>query len=228
VTSERLPSRGRRLAVAGGAIAASGTGRVLAILTSMVAAVRPAAKPLHPRGSLFRGTISRSGEGPPSGVAWIDEPGKSPVVARTSRAAGLPAPLPDVHGTAVRVDVAADRTADLLFSTTGLGRISRHVLVPVRSQASAPQTTLLPYRSPTGPISLAIIPADPGRFRLLWARPRATWHPFGWLVLEPDQGGGDPPLSFDATTNTVPGLPNYGWVRRLRGPSYAAARRSRR
>jgi hypothetical protein len=28
--------------------------------------------------------------------------------------------------------------------------------------------------------------------------------------------------------NTLPGLENYGWVRRLREPSYFTARRSRR
>jgi hypothetical protein len=227
VTTGRRRPANRQLVSALVAVTASGTGRVLATLTGLVAAVRPAAKPLHPRGELVRGTITRSGDGPRSGVDWIDTPGESAVVVRTSRAAGLPAPLPDVHGLAVRVSVAADRTADLLFSTTGLGRLSRYLLVPSRHPTTAPMTTLLPYRSPTGPISLAVVPAGARRFTLLWARPSSTWHAFGRLVLEPGPGA-DPTLSFDATVNTLPGLPNYAWVVRLRAPAYASARRSRR
>jgi hypothetical protein len=130
---------------------------------------------------------------------------------------------------AVRVSVAADREADLLFATTGLGRLSRYVLVPARDLTTAPQSTLLPYRSPTGPISLAIVPDGARRFRLQWARPSSDWHVFGWLEfdLDPDEAS-DGALSFDPTVNTLPGLPNYEWVLRLRAPAYAAARRSRR
>jgi hypothetical protein len=34
-------------------------------------------------------------------------------------------------------------------------------------------------------------------------------------------------VSFDPTRNTVPGLENYDWVRRLREPSYGTARHTR-
>ena len=216
-----------RLRRAVAAAAPSGAGRVLAALTSLVAAARPAAKPLHPRGELVRGAITRSGDGPHSGVDWVDTPGHDAVVARSSRAVGLPAPLPDILGMAVRVRLGPDRTADLLFATTGLGRLTRYLLAPARDLTTSPATTLLPYRSPTGPLSFAITPAGPRRFRLMWARPDSGWHPFGWLVLEPGPGT-DPGVSFDPTASTLPGLSHYAWVVRLRAPAYAAARRSRR
>ena len=38
----------------------------------------------------------------------------------------------------------------------------------------------------------------------------------------------DPMVSFDPVRNAVPGLEQYRWVTRLREPSYAVARRSRR
>ena len=37
----------------------------------------------------------------------------------------------------------------------------------------------------------------------------------------------DASISFDPVAHTVPGLEVYDWVRRIREPAYAAARRSR-
>jgi hypothetical protein len=53
------------------------------------------------------------------GVPWLDDPGTDVGIVRFSRAAGLPAPVPDVLGLALRLG-AAGRQHDLLLATTGM------------------------------------------------------------------------------------------------------------
>ncbi len=209
---------------------AKGGGRLLSAATSAVAAVRPAAKPLHPRGTVLHGTLHRSGTAARP-AAWCDEAGVDEVLVRRSRAVGLPPLLPDVHGLAVRVRTD-DGPADLLFATTGFGRITRFTLTPAWTAHGRPMTTLLPYRSPHGPLLLGAV-ADPradDRWALLCASPGGRWTPFGRLRLHDPVGPtveDDADLSFDPVRHTAPGLENYAWVRRLREPAYLTARRSR-
>ena len=205
---------------------ADAAGKVLAAATAAVAALRPAAKPLHPRGVVRPGTLTRFGGSRSSGVPWIDESGISGCTVRLSRAVGTPSALPDVHGTAARVDLPSGGRADVLLATTGLGPVTRFVLRPTRVPWSGPSTTLLPFRSPDGPLLLATRPTGPGRADLLWARPTGPWTLFGELAL----GAGDQAdalISFDPVTHPLPGLSSYEWTRRLRLPAYARARRSR-
>jgi hypothetical protein len=201
-------------------------GKGLAACTAALAALRPAAKPLHPHGVVLPGTVTRFGGGRRSGVAWIDEPGISACTVRLSRAVGTPSALPDVHGTGVRVLLQSGGHADVLLATTGLGRLTRFALRPTRLPWSGPSTTLLPFRSPDGPLLLATRPVGSGRADLLWARPTGRWTLFGELVLGPGDET-DSPMSFDPVTHPLPGLPAYEWTRRLRLPAYARARRSR-
>lgn len=191
--------------------------------TTRAIALRPATKPLHPDGAVMTGRLLRTGTEPapgraaPSGVPLLDEPGEDDVVLRRSRAVGLPRPLPDIHGLAVRLPSGGD----LLFATTGLGRATRFVLTVGSARA---MTTLLPYRSPTGPVVLAAVPRT-DHLDMLWARPRGRWQRFGTLeIVDVD---GDPTMSFDPVLHPVPGLEVYDWVHRLREPAYRAARRSR-
>lgn len=206
--------------------AASAGGSLLAGATRVVAAVRPAAKPLHPRGVVRTGRLRRRGSDAQAGVAWLDEPGTDEVLVRRSRAIGLPDGLPDIHGLAVRVPLAQHGHADLLLASTGLGRLTRFTLTAARRPESRPMTTLMPYRSPTGPLLLAAT-AEDERVELAWARPNGSWHTFGELVLGAPAEAGDALISFDPVRNPVPGLDSYDWVRRLREPAYATARRSR-
>lgn len=216
---------GRRAGVADGIARAGGI--ALATATRALGAVRPAAKPLHPRGDVRRGSLTRHGLADPTGCRWLDEPGSDTVVARASRAAGLPAPLPDVHGLALQLHVDGVR-GDLLFATTGRGRLTRYVLVP-RLGPAAPMTTLLPYRTPSGAVVLGLLPldddGDDDRWRLVVARPRGRWRNVGHLALLDDVTL--PDLSFDPVRHQLPQLDQYAFVTRLREPAYASARRSR-
>jgi hypothetical protein len=210
-------------------------GVVLQGLFGAVGLVRPAAKPLHPSGRLCPAVVRRFGlEGDDRvGVAWIDEAGESHGVVRLSRAAGLPDVLPDVHGLALRVHdhVVAGGDADVLMATTGLGALSRFVLRPTRSTTGATYTTLLPYRTPGGPLQLAATPDphDASRLFLALASPRGPWRVFGDLTIGPADRTrtGDESISFDPIVNQIDGLAQYGWVVRLREGAYRAARRTR-
>lgn len=206
-------------------------GSVLAALTRALA-LRPAAKPLHPRGVVRPGLVRREGAAERSaeisGVPWLDTPGADQVQVRISRAVGLPPGWPDVHGLALRVE-GADGPGDLLLASTGWRGLARFVLVLHRQLRDKPLTTLLPYRSPSGPVLLGARAAGSDRYVLYWARPSGRWIEFGTLLLTDDgRRGQDSGISFDPVRHQLPGLRQYSWVVRLREPAYARARRTRR
>jgi len=83
------------------------------------------------RGEAHVAVAGTAGEGG-TGAAWLDDAGEDDVVVRLSRAVGLPPPAPDVFGLALRVPTAGGRYGDLLFASTGLGRLTRFTLTPAR------------------------------------------------------------------------------------------------
>jgi hypothetical protein len=204
----------------------SALGTVLAGATRAIAAIRPAAKPLHPNGAVLSGRVRRQGSNPPSGSSWVDEPGQDLVAVRISRAIGLPDALPDIHGLALRVLLPRGH-GDLLFASTGRGRVSRFVLTFGRRAGARPMTTLLPYRTSGGPVLLAVRETGPHTFELSWSRLSGEWRPFAELRLFEDVAE-DQEISFDPVRHQLPGLDQYPWVVRLREPAYFNARRSRR
>jgi len=212
------------------ALATAG-GLGLAAATTTVGALRRvteplhlpgAAKPLHPAGAVLEGELHRFGARPPLGVPHFDAPGDDVVLVRLSRAIGLPDAVPDIHGLALRIPVGEGH-ADLLFASTGLGRAGRFLLTASRAPDGRPMTTLLPYRTNRGPVVLAAVPRGPDVFDLLSAIRTGPWRPLARLEVSATTAE-DALVSFDPLLNTLPGLDNYGWVRRLREPAYAAAR----
>lgn len=205
-----------RLATLGGYVLAA----VIRVIT-----VRPAAKPLHPRGRVLHATLRHRAPDPPTGVPWLDTAGEEPVLVRISRAVGLPRGLPDIHGVALRMALQQG-PADLLFASTGAGAATRYLLTPARRLGGRPLTTLLPYRTRRGPLLLRLRVTADDRMDLLVAGAVGGWSAAGELLL----GGtsDDQMLEFDPVRHQVPGMGNYEWVRRLREPSYALARARRR
>jgi hypothetical protein len=203
------------------------SGKALEGLFAAVAHVRPADKPLHPRGRLHSAVIERTGTRDAVGVPFIDEPGTSTGIVRLSRATGLPAALPDIHGLALRVPLQSGAHADLLFATTGLGRWSRFVLLPSQHAGQRSYSTLLPYRTSSGPVTLAAVPVhhDERTFDLACATVGGAWQTFARMELSASDSAGSP--SFDPVLNQLPGLRYYEWVADLREGAYRAARRSR-
>lgn len=205
----------------------SAAGQVLAGATRSLAAVRPAPKPLHPCGELLRGRLYRHGLWPTTDVGWIDQPGEDDVLVRLSRALGLPGVLPDIHGMAVRIPVGDDgEVGDLLFASTGWGRVSRYVFTASRSPQGRPMTTLLPYRTPAGAVLLGARANGAESFELSCATHDGDFRVFADLRLSRSVVDG-PDVSFDPVLHQLPGLEQYDAVERLREPSYRRARSSR-
>jgi hypothetical protein len=208
--------------------AASAGGRTLSAATSALAAVRPAAKPLHPEGGVTGGLLTRFGADVASGAGWLDGVAEDRVQVRRSRAVGLPAPAPDIFGLALRAPLTGGGYGDLLFATTGLGRLTRFTLTPARTPYARPLTTLLPYRTASGPVLLSAVHRGEDTLDLAWAVGTGPWRRFASLRLFEDPAQSeDAPVSFDPVLNPLPGLEVYDWVSRLREPSYRTARRSR-
>lgn len=209
--------------------AAGVAGKMLAGGATTLGHLRPSPKPLHPKGTLCAGRLRRVGLSVTLGVPWLDLPGDDAVMVRLSRGVGLPLALPDVLGLAVRIPLADGRHGDLLLATTGIGEFSRFLLLPARDPYAATYSTLLPYRSPAGPVLIAATPA-PGSptagFALSVAVGGRPWVKFAHLALAHTRPSTDE-ISFDPMTNTLPGLEPYSWVARLREGAYRAARRSR-
>ena len=186
-------------------------------------------KALHPRGCVRSGVIRRYGCRARTGVTWIDEPGTDRVVVRLSRATGLPWSLPDTLGLALRVPRHDGGHGDLLLATVGTGAVGRFFIRPTR-HLGRPYGSVMPYRSPSGPLLLAAFPLaeDATRFELACSGLRGAWLPFGVLEVESDwDDAPDAPLTFDPVLNQLPSLPSYGWAAQLRRFSYAASRRAR-
>jgi hypothetical protein len=199
-------------------------------------------KPMHPRGAVFEAVLERHGAMPPTGVPWLDAVTTDPVVVRMSRGAGLPAPLPDLLGLAIRLP-GEPEPVDLLLSTTGRGRLTRLLPVP-RRDAAAVYSSIMAYRTDAGPVRIAAlpeqdgVPSDPGplagtvrraglTFSLVVARGPAAWQSFARLTLVGPAEPLDPDVRFDAVVHPPPGLVADGPMARFRAPAYARARIAR-
>jgi hypothetical protein len=160
---------------------------------------------LHPRGTVAAATL------------WVDDPasalgqalgaGPHPAVVRLSRGIGLPRPLPDVHGVAIRLDRHAGRV-DLLFSGT-----------PTRL------STLLPYRSRSGLVWLELARSSSARFLLRERTLPTAVRTVGRLdVGEP---AGDEGFAYDPYLHQDPALRPVRFLSTVREAAYDGSRRGR-
>lgn len=104
---------------------------------------------LHPVGVACSGTWTAADDTLP----FVQAPEPWPVVVRLSKGAGLPGPVPDVLGLAIRIVSArgADQHADLLLSSTaGSGRLGQHLLRPTWAFDRARYSSLAGYETPIG------------------------------------------------------------------------------
>ena len=146
------------------------------------------------------------------------------MLVRRSRAVGLPAALPDIHGLAIRVRTV-EGGADLLLASTGWGRVTRFVLTASRDPAARPLTTLLPYRTPRGPLLVGARARGPHSYTLAWSVRGGAWQTFGVLMLS-GRPAVDQQVSFDPVRRQLLGLEQYPAVVWLREPAYRRARSS--
>ncbi|MFH8935381.1 phosphodiesterase [Streptomyces griseosporeus] len=115
---------------------------------------------LHPDGLTCEADLEVPGGGEPWAVPWLDRPGRYAATVRLSRAAGLPRRLPDGLGLAVRVDGpdGPGSVLDLLLTTSGRGRVTRHLPLPRADALAGPYSSLVSYRVSGRPCLLAAFP----------------------------------------------------------------------
>ncbi len=183
-------------------------------------------KPLHPAGSVGTAVLDVTTPAPHLGVPLVAAAGQHDCLVRWSRSAGVPAPLPDVEGFALRVlDAGGGRPADLLFASAGEGSITRHTPLLRRPRSHGPLSTLLPVVGDTGPLMFLVEPLDdadpPVRWRLSVAVSSSGWRAVGTISAT---WGHDEAVRFDPVEHQLPGTTQYRLVKVLREPAYAMAR----
>lgn len=168
----------------------------------------------HPRGTTSACRVVVAGGGG-WGADLLDRPAEHDGVVRVSRGAGLPRPLPDVEGLALRLPGAgvAGQPLDLLVNSAW-----RYAFAP--AALSRTWSTVLPYRTGTGRLVLIGARPRPGGFALLAAPPTGSWRAWGELELGERLDGER--LRFDPTPGAGDLVP-VPLFRALRARSYAAS-----
>ncbi|MGJ7416581.1 phosphodiesterase [Streptomyces cinereoruber] len=181
-------------------------------------------------------------------MPWLDVPASYAVTARWSRGAGLPHPLPDGLGLALRVEEAGGpgHPLDLLLTTGGRGRWTRHLPLPRASATAGPYSTLLPYvvgrrrgvvaafpapgtaRIPARAASVrAAVVRRPVAFQLCFGT-GGSWRALARLTLHEDTSR---PLlngeGFDPYLHYLPDFHPVDRLRSLRLAAYAGSRAGR-
>lgn len=190
-----------------------------AFATSLgVATAVRGARVFHPHGVTRRATLTVT----PTrswGAQLLDEPAVHDGLVRLSRGVGLPAPLPDIEGLALRLPgLGVDGTPlDILINSAWRFAFAPSVLTPTWS-------AVLPHR--TGGGRLVLLGARPhdGGFTLLAAPPLGAWQPWGELALGAPVSGER--IRF-APTAGAPDLEPVQLFRTLRAWSYVASSAAR-
>jgi hypothetical protein len=193
---------------------------------------------LHPDGRSFAGELDVRGTGEPTGSDLIDRPARHPVTVRISRGAGTRPGRADILGLAVRVHGTG---LDLLYSTAGRGRFTRHLPVPRRSFDTW-YGSILAYRTGSGrKVYLSATPDPAGRplgrtlesvvaaghdgARLLLMADDRTFGVVRFAEVLPARS--DAALAFDPVQNSTADLHPTGAIHGLRGLTYRLSQRWR-
>ena len=172
------------------------------------------ARVFHPRGTASTCRLVVTG-GLGTGARVLDEPATHDGVVRLSRAVGLPAPLPDVDGLALRLPGKGVGGAplDLLVNSAWRYAFAPSLVTPTWS-------AVLPHRTGTGRwVLLGARPDDEG-FRMLVASPLGRWREWARLrVGLPLPTEEEQPLRF-APTIGADDLQPAPLFRGLRGRAY--------
>ncbi len=221
-----------------------------AFARSFALAARLRNRPLHPRGLVFDALLRLHGTSQHRGVPFLDDHTELRGRARLSRAVGLPPPLPDVLGLALRwpqpqADLTGDHsTAELLLAATGQTVPGRHLLRPMTRWSPAFYGSLLTYRVGDRRVLLGavarrtrIAPADlttlaravderPLLLDLVVATEFGPWEPFGELrLIGPARSDDLEPMRFNPARHPIRELHPEGLLQRARGSSYSAVQR---
>ncbi|MEU8365188.1 hypothetical protein AB0C27_55160 [Nonomuraea sp. NPDC048882] len=200
-------------------------------------------RPLHPAGLVLDAHMRLHGAPRPWGTPFLDQAMELRGVARLSRSVGVPAPLPDILGIALRWEQQDGTVGDLLLASTGRNRIGRRVLRPA-GRWTGMYSSLFPYQVGERRLLLGALlhtpvslPATfdalalaaefgPVVLELLVAAPTGPWRLFGQVHLSaPARPDAERPMRFDPIRHPIQGLRPAGWLNEIRGAAYTAAQR---
>ena len=207
-------------------------------------------KPVHPRGVVYRAVASFDGAHLSRfGPSLLTARAEHPAIVRFSRSAGLPPPIPDALGMAIRLpDVhGSGRHQDILLVSSPDLPILHHLLVAVNDPQRTAYSSMFPYTAGRARFLIGARPspgsprADRGttqerlewaaetrrlRFDLGVARMSGRLRRIGVLRI-----GQRLPDSFDSIAfdpwNTGGGLEPAGALNRLRRPAYRRSQAER-
>lgn len=224
-------------------------GAAAAALFGVSSALRHA-RTFHPTGTAFEATfVVDAPPASPTGASLFDEAGEHRALVRLSRGAGLPEPLPDIFGLAIRVLDAygAGAHQDLLVNTAGAG-LGRFVFLPRRGYGEGQHSSVLPYRVGHRLVLLGAAPQRRGLnrplareqdlaeviaagdllYRVQIATPFGDWDDVAMLELGrqlPDAE--DESLRFNPIDNTGGGIVPVGFFQTLRRMAYRGSQATR-
>jgi hypothetical protein len=212
---------------------------------------------LHPTGVGYRGRLVVGDDDPGRPGVCLFRPGAAyPALLRFSRGAGLPEPLPDALGVAVKLPDAhgPDADQDLLLTSSTDRPLLRRLLLPARSFLRGAFSTALPYDLGGEQVVLLLVPVPAGEGRSASGGHRRSGSAFSELraaaadglcyelraagsvgrsqpiaaltVGEPLPAQETEMLRFNPWT-TGPGIRPAGWLNLLRAAAYQASQRSR-
>jgi hypothetical protein len=205
-------------------------------LFGAVAAVRRTGRALHPRGLTLAGVARTTARG--ASLAGTAGEAGTDVVVRFSRGAGLPSPVPDFNGVAIRFADAfgPGRHHDVLLTSAGVG-VLRRVLWPSVDFGRAHFSSIARYRLDGEPVTfLASVRGDGLTLDRLTASPPlpvvldlaiaggvlGSGAPTALATITLDRAGDDG-VRFDPL-NGAPNVVPMGWLNALRPPAYTASR----
>ena len=237
--------------------AAAAAGPVVAAGFYALAALRNR-RSLHPTGIGYQGWLEVSNERPArTGVPLFQAGATHPAVLRFSRGAGLPGPLPDALGVAIKLpDVYGPGVdQDLLLTSSTDRPLLRRLLFPARSFVHGAFSSALPYDLNGERVVLLLVPlptsvggsAGGGGHRpvsgALAELRAATAHRLRLELRTASSFGRSqplatvtvgPPLPAEQTEalrfnpwTTGPGIRPSGWLNLLRDGAYRASQRGR-
>lgn len=177
---------------------------------------------IHPRGTTRTGRLEVHGVDLPARL--LRTPATYDVVVRLSRSLGLPRPLPDVLGIAVRVLDAYGEHGhqDLLLDTGASPPLLRRLPLP-RTTRSAMHSSLLRYDAGGVRVLLGAREVTRDRWELVVASPHGSWQTWGAVTLGPQlRAPLGRQLRFDPWT-TGDDLRPAGVLNALRRGAYSAS-----
>jgi hypothetical protein len=193
------------------------TGAVLATVSGL-----RRSKAVHPRGVVREATLAITPTAAaPAGSTLLSTAAEHRALVRFSRSLGLPHPLPDLLGMAVRVIDAygAGRHQDFLLITTIDAPVLHHLFVPAAHVRQRPYTSSLPYAAGDERLLVGALP-EGDDFALAVAPLSGRFAPVGRLRLGATLPAGANALRFNVRENTGGGLEPAGVLNRMRDVAY--------